>query len=45
VRVSYVLTEVGRQFGEVSDAVTRWGKLIIDQSETVAPPKKRRRAG
>jgi DNA-binding HxlR family transcriptional regulator len=34
VRVSYELTEVGRGFREVSEAVTRWGKLLVAIQET-----------
>jgi DNA-binding HxlR family transcriptional regulator len=49
VRVSYALTDVGRGFREVADAVTRWGRLIVRADEkAVAPkastPKARRRA-
>ena len=29
VRVSYALTEVGRRFREVSDALSRWGRLLM----------------
>lgn len=29
VRVSYALTEVGRGFREVSDALSRWGRLLV----------------
>jgi DNA-binding HxlR family transcriptional regulator len=49
VRVTYALTEVGRGFREVADAVTRWGKLILRAQATASPPKrmaaKTRRAG
>ena len=43
VRVSYVLTEVGRRFREVSDAVTRWGRLMINQRTPAELPALRRR--
>jgi DNA-binding HxlR family transcriptional regulator len=29
VRVAYALTEVGRGFRDVADAVTKWGRLIV----------------
>jgi DNA-binding HxlR family transcriptional regulator len=40
VRVTYELTEAGRGFREVSEAVTRWGKLLVR-----AQAKRPRRAG
>ena len=36
VRVVYTLTEVGRGFREVSDAVARWGGLILRAQEEEA---------
>lgn len=36
VRVSYALTEVGRCFREVSDALSRWGKLLLAASAAAA---------
>jgi DNA-binding HxlR family transcriptional regulator len=33
VRVLYALTEAGRGFRDVSDAITRWGKLIVRAQE------------
>jgi len=45
VRVSYSLTEVGRGYREVADAVTRWGKLILRAQEGAQPHKRPRRAG
>jgi DNA-binding HxlR family transcriptional regulator len=40
VRVSYSLTEIGRGFRDVADAVTRWGKLLVHHV-----PKRARRTG
>jgi DNA-binding HxlR family transcriptional regulator len=34
VRVLYALTDAGRGFRDVSDAITRWGKLIVRAQET-----------
>ena len=47
VRVLYGLTDVGRGFREVADAVTRWGKLIVkaQQHEGQSRPRARRTAG
>jgi DNA-binding HxlR family transcriptional regulator len=39
VRVLYALTEAGRGFRDVSDAITRWGKLIVRAQENAAPAK------
>ncbi len=33
VRVLYALTDAGRGFREVSEAITRWGKLIVRARE------------
>src|SRR4051812_43509492 len=42
VRVTYALTDVGRGFRDVADAVTRWGKMIVRADEAAAKrPKKR----
>jgi DNA-binding HxlR family transcriptional regulator len=43
VRVSYALTDVGRGFREVSDAIGKWGRLIA-AAESSAGPKRVRRA-
>jgi DNA-binding HxlR family transcriptional regulator len=40
VRVLYALTEVGRGFRDVADAIQRWGKLIVRAQES-PPPSKR----
>jgi len=36
VRVSYALTAVGRGFREVSDALSRWGRLLVDAESAAA---------
>jgi DNA-binding HxlR family transcriptional regulator len=41
VRVLYALTDVGRGFRDVSDAVTRWGKLIVEAQEKGSTSPKR----
>jgi DNA-binding HxlR family transcriptional regulator len=38
VRVAYELTESGRAFGQVAEAIERWGQSLV------APPPRRRRA-
>jgi DNA-binding HxlR family transcriptional regulator len=43
VRVLYALTEVGRGFRDVADAVTRWGKLVVRAQES--PPASKRGEG
>jgi DNA-binding HxlR family transcriptional regulator len=43
VRVSYELTEVGRGFREVAEAVTKWGTLIVRERERERQPSKRAR--
>jgi DNA-binding HxlR family transcriptional regulator len=40
VRVLYALTEVGRGFREVADAITRWGRMIVRVQE--GPPASKR---
>jgi DNA-binding HxlR family transcriptional regulator len=49
VRVSYALTEVGRGFRDVADAIQRWGKLLLRAQATEpakgAARKSTRRAG
>jgi DNA-binding HxlR family transcriptional regulator len=37
VRVSYTLTDVGRGFRQVADAVRRWGQMILTAREPPAP--------
>lgn len=45
VRVSYALTEVGRGFREVSEAMSRWGRLLLEaEHPSGAAPKRARRA-
>lgn len=45
VRVAYELTEVGRGFREVAEAVTKWGKMILrDRGKRAAGGLQRRRA-
>ena len=41
VRVSYELTEVGRGFRDVAEAVSRWGKLIVGADEAAAAAEKK----
>jgi DNA-binding HxlR family transcriptional regulator len=43
VRVTYALTDVGRGYREVADAISRWGKLILRAKETGTPQAKRAR--
>jgi DNA-binding HxlR family transcriptional regulator len=47
VRVSYTLTEVGRGFRQVADAVRRWGHMILRARERSAPVRaaRARRSG
>jgi DNA-binding HxlR family transcriptional regulator len=45
VRVTYALTEVGRGYREVSEAIGRWGALILRENAKEAAPKRVRRAG
>lgn len=43
VRVSYALTETGKQFGQVAEAIERWGRSLIGAA-TPAPSKASARA-
>jgi DNA-binding HxlR family transcriptional regulator len=39
VRVQYTLTEKGRAFGEVAEAIERWGRqLVVGELPDAAPP-------
>jgi DNA-binding HxlR family transcriptional regulator len=38
VRVIYSLSDVGRGFREVADAVNRWGRLIVQAQERAKVP-------
>jgi DNA-binding HxlR family transcriptional regulator len=39
VRVQYTLTEKGRAFGEVAEAIERWGRqLVVGEAPVTAPP-------
>jgi DNA-binding HxlR family transcriptional regulator len=40
VRVCYTLTEVGRGFHDVADAIRRWGGMILSAREVAAVPKR-----
>jgi DNA-binding HxlR family transcriptional regulator len=40
VRVSYALTETGRGFRDVADAISRWGKLML-RAQGAAQPSPR----
>lgn len=41
VRVQYTLTGRGRAFGEVAEAIERWGReLVVGESPGTAPPAK-----
>jgi DNA-binding HxlR family transcriptional regulator len=40
VRVSYELTEVGRGFRDVADAIRRWGQTIITAQQQATAPKR-----
>jgi DNA-binding HxlR family transcriptional regulator len=40
VRVSYVLTEVGRGFRDVADAIRRWGQTLIAARQQASAPKR-----
>jgi DNA-binding HxlR family transcriptional regulator len=44
VRVLYELSEVGSGFRDVSDAITRWGALIVARRESTAAAKRPARA-
>jgi DNA-binding HxlR family transcriptional regulator len=45
VRVTYGLTEVGRGYRQVSEAIGRWGALILHENAKTAAPKRTRRTG
>jgi DNA-binding HxlR family transcriptional regulator len=39
VRVQYTLTGKGRAFGEVAEAIERWGReLVVGEAPDAAPP-------
>lgn len=42
VRVSYALTETGRGFRDVAEAIRRWGKLLLRAQAGEAPPRSTR---
>lgn len=44
VRVSYALTDVGRGFRPVGDAVERWGRMIARAQESASPKTAKKRA-
>ena len=50
VRVSYTLTETGRGFRDVAEAISRWGKLMLraqgatNEPSSRAPARKARRS-
>jgi DNA-binding HxlR family transcriptional regulator len=41
VRVAYQLTEKGRAFGQVAEAIERWGRALVAEE---SPPRRRRGA-
>lgn len=43
VRVSYELTEAGRGFGKVVEAISAWGRTL-ERAQPAAAPKRRRAA-
>jgi DNA-binding HxlR family transcriptional regulator len=44
VRVAYELTDVGRRFREVAEAIRQWGQEILTaRSQTAAAPKRNHR--
>jgi DNA-binding HxlR family transcriptional regulator len=47
VRVCYALTDVGRGFREVADAIRQWGQTILGARERATPkrPVRARRSG
>jgi DNA-binding HxlR family transcriptional regulator len=47
VRVSYALTDAGRGFREVAEAIRTWGKMILTARARAAPrqPVRARRSG
>jgi DNA-binding HxlR family transcriptional regulator len=40
VRVCYTLTEVGRGFHDVADAIRRWGGMIIAARDRTSPSRR-----
>jgi DNA-binding HxlR family transcriptional regulator len=40
VRVAYELTDVGRRFREVAEAIRQWGQEILTARARPAPPKR-----
>jgi DNA-binding HxlR family transcriptional regulator len=44
VRVSYALTEVGRGFREVAEAIRKWGQTLVASQKPPAKPKRAARA-
>jgi DNA-binding HxlR family transcriptional regulator len=44
VRVSYALTEVGRGFREVAEAIRKWGQTLMASQKPSATPKRAARA-
>jgi DNA-binding HxlR family transcriptional regulator len=44
VRVTYELTEVGRGFRQVGEAIERWGRMITRAQDSVSPKTAKKRA-
>ena len=44
VRVAYELTEAGRGFRKVAEAIRLWGQTLLEAREQAAPPKRSHRA-
>jgi len=44
VRVEYVLTDVGREFGDVAKAIGRWGERLPEPKPAASPAGKTKRA-
>jgi DNA-binding HxlR family transcriptional regulator len=40
VRVSYELTPAGRGFREVAEAISRWGKMVVEAEKHRAGPRR-----
>jgi len=45
VRVTYQLTESGRSFGDVAQAIERWGRALRPVKRAVRKPSRRAAAG
>jgi DNA-binding HxlR family transcriptional regulator len=45
VRVSYELTDSGRGFGEVAQAIERWGRGLASPVPATRPPKRKAARG